>query len=92
MTGREEHRARFVEPESHRRESQYRDQKEYRRAGRDYETGRYADRSGYGYQNTSDPYASSSDGSADDDLDAHSTAELHERIRRLQEVQARFRR
>ncbi|KAK5138397.1 hypothetical protein LTR08_003458 [Meristemomyces frigidus] len=74
IAGREMRRTRFAEPESYRRESQYRDQ-------------------GYGYQNTSDPYASSSsEEGADADLNAMSNEQLHERIRRLQEVQARFRR
>ncbi|KAK4541262.1 hypothetical protein LTR36_008178 [Oleoguttula mirabilis] len=44
------------EPERHRSESQYRDQREYLRTSRRYEPGRYADRSGSGYYDTSDPY------------------------------------
>jgi hypothetical protein len=39
--------------ESHRRESQYRDQPYYRRSSRFYEPGRYADQTGEGYYDTS---------------------------------------
>ena len=86
------YRTRFAEPESYRRESQYRDQGQYRRSSRAYQRGTHADTRGYGYHNTSDPYASSSDGDEDADLDALSNDQLNERLRQLQALQARFRR
>lgn len=55
-SGRSRETARFNDYGSHRRESQYRDQLSYRRDSRDYDPGRYADSSGRGYYNTSDPH------------------------------------
>jgi hypothetical protein len=52
---RSSRRQRFEDESSHRRESQYRDQPYYRRTSRSYSPGRYADRSGEGYYNTSRP-------------------------------------
>ena len=47
--------ARIAETDSHRRESQYREQPSYRRSSRAYEPGRYADTSGSGFYDTSRP-------------------------------------
>ncbi|TKA27145.1 hypothetical protein B0A50_04482 [Salinomyces thailandicus] len=46
---------RFAEPESHRSESEYRAQGEYRRRSKSYLPGAHADTSGQGFYNTSDP-------------------------------------
>lgn len=95
MTGHRE--TRFEAPERHRRESQYRDQRAYRRSSSRYRRGTHADASGYGYYNTSDPYA---DGYADEgysrggdaELDRMSSRDLDEYMRRLQRSRDRYHR
>lgn len=53
MNPRHGQRATIEDSDRHRRESQYRDQADYRRASRHYEPGRYADTSGSGFYDTS---------------------------------------
>ncbi|MCJ1258547.1 hypothetical protein MMC24_006380 [Lignoscripta atroalba] len=48
--------ARIDPSQEHRYESSYRSQGDYRRPHRNYSPGRYADTSGYGWENTSNPY------------------------------------
>lgn len=50
---RHDQRAHFEDTTAHRRESQYREQPSYRRRSRDYSPGRYSDRSGSGFYDTS---------------------------------------
>ncbi|KAI7356786.1 hypothetical protein KC320_g2035 [Hortaea werneckii] len=64
-------RAQFANPDSHRRESTYRDQTEYRRRSSRYEPGRYADRSGRGFYNTHDPVRDRGYGYEDDVVDVN---------------------
>lgn len=62
-------RVQFANLDSHRRESTYRDQTEYRRRSSRYEPGRYADRSGRGFYNTNDPVRDRGYGYEDDVVD-----------------------
>lgn len=80
---------RIAEPQPHRRESQYRDQGNYRRSSTAYAPGRHSDRSGYGYYNTNDPYAN--ENYEDAELDALSRDALDSRRRRLEEQLSRYR-
>ena len=93
-------RARVTESSSHRPETNYRDQTSYRRSSRQYDAGRYADRSGSGYINTSDPprrethsprrASSTSSRRSDAYLDQLGDDELAERRRRVRRAMERY--
>ena len=80
---------RVAESESHghRRESQYREQPLYRRSSQRYEPGRYGDRSGQGYYDTSNTNRRS----RDEDLHALSDEDLDDRRVRVSRALSRFR-